>query len=316
MLAWAPNVPIEMRRAQAVNALRHIQNLLEVADALNQASIPFVAFKGPVLAQWLYGDPCARQFSDVDLLVTEARGAQALAALESAGFRRRITRDPGAMAHRWIGAWPTRRADGEDVDLHWRLFGPRFGGFLSAASVIEQAVHVTIGGLDIPSPRPEHTAAIVIVHSAKHHWYALEYVFALATMMRKGSVKWEEVHELLRRAGAVNAAATGFALVRQLFELDPPAAFRTAMARAEIATARDLALQSLSLPPGVFPDARLDRQLQRLLLDRGIDRVRYDLLRLFEPTQADCEWLDLPERLALLYWLVRPLRLAARELHR
>lgn len=315
MLAWTPRVPIDASRAHAQQALRGIRGLLEAAAALDEAHVPFVAFKGPVLAQWLYGDPCARRFADIDLLVTSERGHEALTVLESLGYRRRIAGAPDGMAHRWIGAWPLSRA-GDDVDLHWRLLGPRFGSFLDTATVVDESMTITLAGRALRTPRPEHAAALVIVHSAKHLWYALEYVFALATMTRRASINWEEVHEVMGEAGAINAAATGFALVQALFGVDPPSAFRTAVSRRDVPALRDAALQSLSLPPGVFPDRRLDRRLQRLSLDRRIDRVRYDLLRIFEPTQADCEWIDLPESLAVLYWLVRPLRLAAREWQR
>lgn len=208
------------------------------------------------------------------------------------------------------------RGEGEDIDLHWRLLGPRFGHFIDAAAVVNESIPITIAGREIRTLRPEHAAALLITHSAKHLWYALEYVFALAAMTRSASVKWEEVHELLQAAGAMNAAATGFALVKELFAVDPPEAFRGALARPDVGPLLECAMQSLSLPPGVFPDRRLDRQLQRLSFDRRRDRVRYDFCRVFEPTQADCEWLDLPEHLSFLYWLVRPMRLAARGVQR
>ena len=316
MLAWSPNVPLDVRRAHAQQSLRGIHNLLESAAALDQAQVPFVAFKGPVLSQWLYGDPCARRFADIDLLVTDETAQAALTVLESLGYRRRITRDPNGVAHQWIGAWPMSRGAGEDVDLHWRLLGPRFGRFIGTTVVVDESIPLTVAGRAMRAPRPEHAAALLIVHSAKHLWYALEYVFALATMTRRALVNWDEVYELLRTAGAINSAATGFAVVKELFDIDPPPAFRGALARRDVAALRGFAIQSLALPPGAFPDSRLDRQLQRLSFDRRIDRVRYDVFRVFEPTQADCEWLDLPEQLAFLYWLVRPVRLAARGLQR
>ena len=315
MLAWAPNVPIAIGRTHAQQALRGIHHLHEAADALEKNRIPFVAFKGPVLAQWLYGDACARRFSDIDLLVSADRAAAALTALESLGYRRRSTRGPDAVAHRWIGAWPMRRGE-DDVDLHWRLLGPRFGRFLDTEHVVTQSVPVTVAGRALPAPRPEHAAALLIAHSAKHLWYAMEYAFALAAVTRRAMVDWDEVFELLSAAGASNAGATGFSIIKALFDIDPPAAFLTAVSRGDVRSLHALAMRSLSLPPGVFPDRRLDRELQRLSFDRRIDRVRYDFLRVFEPTQADCEWVDLPERLSLLYWVVRPLRLAARELQR
>jgi hypothetical protein len=316
MLAWTPGVPSDLRRAHAQQALRGIQRLLDIATALDQAHLPFVAFKGPVLAQWLYGDPGARRFADLDLLVTAENAPAALAVIESLGYRRRITRGPDAIAHRWIGAWPMARGDGEDLDLHWRLLGPRFGDFIDAGAVVSESMPITLAGRHIRTPRPEHAAALLIVHSAKHHWYALEYVFALAAMARLPAVKWDDVHEILRVAGALNAAATGFSLVKSLFDVDPPPAFRPAMSRNDVATLHALAMQSLSLPPGVFPDRQLDRRLQRLSFDRRFDRVRYDFCRVFEPTQADCEWLDLPEQFGFLYWLVRPVRLTLRGAER
>src|SRR5689334_7130545 len=54
MLAWTPNVSLDAQRAHVRQALGGIHRLLEAAGALDRARVPFVAFKGPILAQSLY----------------------------------------------------------------------------------------------------------------------------------------------------------------------------------------------------------------------------------------------------------------------
>src|ERR1700682_5572607 len=68
-------------------AARMIAELARIAGAFDETGIPLLVFKGAVLAQQLYGDPGARAFSDVDVIVDPVTAEAGEALLQRLGYR-------------------------------------------------------------------------------------------------------------------------------------------------------------------------------------------------------------------------------------
>jgi hypothetical protein len=312
MLAWAP-MPLDegVLRAHMTRALDGARVLQQVTAALARANVEALALKGPALSQWLYGDPCARRFSDLDLLVAASRRDAAQAALEQLGFSARLPRGTGDVIYGSTGAWPMDRDGSHSIDLHWRLSGRRFSQVVSTGEVLARAREVSLGSVSIRVPCADHVAALTLAHAAKHVWYALELPFSIAVMARRSDIDWAAVRHAMLAAGALRGAAAGLSLAGSLFEVDVPAAFRPDTERQGVAELCRCARTALALPPGTFPGRALERRMHRLAFDRFVDRVRYDVRRVVEPTHAEVEWVSLPRVLSTLYWPVRLVRLGA-----
>ena len=310
MLAWAP-VPLAdgVRRRHMTHALDGVRLLQVAAAALADASVEAVALKGPAFSQWLYGDPCARRFSDLDLLVAQSQRDAAVGVLEQLGFAPRLPRGARDVVYAGIGAWPMERPGSHTVDLHWQLAGSRYPQVVSTRDVLEHASEISLAACSIRVPCADHTAALTLAHAAKHLWYALELPFAIATMARRPDIDWVAVRRLTVDAGSLPCAAAGLLLASTLFHVDVPAPFRADTELPVVAELCRCARLTLALPPGTFPDRRLERRMHRLAFDRLADRVRYDARRLFEPTPAEVAWVPLPPSLSVLYWPLRVVRL-------
>jgi putative nucleotidyltransferase-like protein len=307
----------ELQRAarnHALSVLADTTELLAIVCHLADAGIEFVVLKGPVFAAWLYGDAARRRFVDADLLVRESQRANALRALAKIGFVRRIP-EPGADAiYASRGAWPLTRGSGLGVDLHWQLSAQRFPAPLAAAAVIAGAVPVRMADQNVPAPAPADAAVLALLHAAKHVWYALESILAIAWLTRRDDIDWTRVHGLLRRAGAVHAAAAGLELASRLFATSVPDPFVREIDSPAVAQLAGHAYSALRLPPNTFVDRWLERRAHLAAFDRARDRIRYDLRRLFEPTTLEWEWLPLPRALTMLYPPLRIVRLATAPL--
>lgn len=72
--------------ANARRALWLTQELLRVLEHLESRGIAALAYKGPTLAEMLYGDVAQRQFSDLDLLVQRADVPRVKSALQELGY--------------------------------------------------------------------------------------------------------------------------------------------------------------------------------------------------------------------------------------
>ena len=301
----------EVRLTHAIHALKGVRQLLTLTQTLNSAGLRHVHLKGPAFSQWLYGDPGVRRFSDLDILVSPRDLEAALACLKLEGFVPRIPRGPGDVIYASIGAWPLSAPDRVPIDLHWQVAGRRFPRTVGADEVLSSARTLAIAGQEVLIPSPEHAAVMHLAHSAKHLWYALEQTRSTAELMRRTDIDWSVVRETLRRAGAIRSTATGLRLAAEMFDAPVPGVFAPDIALPDVNELVSCARRSLDLPPGVFPDRRLDRRMQRLSFDRQIDRVIYDVRRVAEPTQAEWEWLALPVSASMFYWPVRWVRLAA-----
>jgi hypothetical protein len=211
-------------REHALRALTQLRELNAVLRAI-ASELPVIVLKGPALSAWLYGDACARRFSDFDLLVARPDRDKAASILESIGYHPVLSRDGLHAVYRATGAWPFYREGSTGVDLHWRLAARRFQEPAPPEEVFARAQSLSVGGLPVRVPCAEHTAALVLTHAAKHVWYSLETVLSIAALARRDDVDWREVERLLVRAGGVRAAAVGFALADGLFGVSPPDVF-------------------------------------------------------------------------------------------
>ena len=79
-----------LRAAYQMASLSHGRCLLElgtVAEALGELEHPWLVVKGPVLAEIGYGDPGARLYEDLDIVVAATDLSAALTGIEAAGGR-------------------------------------------------------------------------------------------------------------------------------------------------------------------------------------------------------------------------------------
>jgi hypothetical protein len=322
LVAWLPKIAARtaavpaaalaaaesMAREHALRALTQLGELNAILRPLT-AELPVVILKGPALSAWLYDDACARRFSDFDLLVPRADRDRAAEILESLGFHSALSRDGLHAVYGATGAWPFYREGATGVDLHWRLAARRFQEPVGAEEVFAHSQSMVVGDVTVRVPCAEHTAALVLTHAAKHVWYSLETVMAIAALAKRDDVDWRAVDRLLCRAGGLRAAAVGFALAESVFGVPAPSLFA---ARARRVTTRQLAsgYATLSLPPHVFPDRWLLHAAQRATFDRVRDRLAYDLRTLLEPTSLEWQWVQLRAPLTPLYVPLRLVRLA------
>ena len=313
MLTWAPGlVANEAALAHMTRALDGVRQLLDLVAMFEASDIAVVALKGPAFSQWVYGDPAARRFSDLDLLVSTTDRHRARALLERVRFSRRIPAAAGDVVYAGLGAWPMVHPDRMDVDLHWKLAGRRFSRAVPADAVLREAVTVPLARRMVRVPRPAHAAILTLTHAAKHLWYALELPFSIAALARRTDIDWNEVRTFAVRAGALRGAAAGLALASELFAVAIPPSFREDVRLEDVRVLCRHAFTTLALPPGIFAPPGLERRIHRLAFDRSLDRLLYDVRRTFEPTRAEYEWISLPSALAPLYWPARLVRLAIR----
>ena len=301
------------------NAERNLRisvQLIAVVERLERAGVHVVPFKGPVLAEAVYGDVGMRQFADVDVLVARDDVRRAGDVLASLGFElahgsRGV--DDALLQSAESQAGFCQRTTRTCLELHWRT-GPRFAhASLPAEDLIAAAVPATLLGRTIPGLTPADTYLVICVHAAHHLWDQLEHAAALARLIRGGAIEdWPRLLDRAAAYGCLRRCLIGAILARRLTGVALPP--EVASAAEADPTAQDLALEAerhLFDERAAAPGGGIRGIVwQSRALDSPGAAVRHLVERAITPGIRDWEWVELPPRLRSLYYVVRPVRMA------
>lgn len=300
-------------------ALRLAGELIRLMDALSSAGIEALAYKGPALAMRAYGDLSLRSFVDLDLLVRPDDIPRSLAVLADAGYAPALRLSPAQ--ERWF-----RRVDGDYplvhpgtdtlLELHARVSSLRFGMPIDTDALMRRSQIVAVGGGEVRTLGDDDLLLVLFVHGAKHRWKRLEWLAAVAALLRAGR---GDVDAVLARAAELWARRTallGLHLAHAL--LGAPvddAVKREIAADAEIASLAAEVTERMFGPEGETEgaDTRGNLRFNLRLREGAAERARYVARWVFGPGPEDWKWRPLPDALFPLYRLLRPVRLLGRH---
>ena len=158
-----------LRSAVAVAAGRHLRAMAEV-ERIDAAlrDVPWLLFKGPVLATLVHGSPTLRSPVDLDVLVPRSAFRCAVRGLERAGctvYERNWTLVRTAR----LGSLRLHTPSGALIDLHWDLLNDAAarGAFrVSSAAAIDRARVVPLGSVRVRTLDPVDTVVHLALHAA------------------------------------------------------------------------------------------------------------------------------------------------------
>ena len=211
-LAWADN-QLKFERLDAA---------LEVLDSVGIRSM---ALKGVPLALKHYPDPSLRPMMDFDLLIDPEQAADAVVALERAGWTLEWTIVPDFVARTY--EVPCRSHDGLGIlDLHWRLvpwvarsWTDRDLAIWRDAQPLAIADRVTL------APADHDLLLHVILHAYLSGWaYVPRWVADVVVLLRSstGTLDWERFVDRVVRAHLTLPVADALGYVASTFEAPVP----------------------------------------------------------------------------------------------
>jgi hypothetical protein len=293
---------------------RLAQELLRVLRLLADAGIDAIPFKGPVLALQAYGDLALRHFVDLDLLIPPHRLRGAVERLSGHGYAPLYPLT--AKTARWLPRSYSEfllRSPAVSLDIHWALADPGRPLPVSFAKAWAGAQRIDLQGVSVPALSPVHMLLVACEHGNKHAWQQLSWIMDVAHLL-------PALSQADLAAVASHARDHGMAKIVAL-------ALRLAVDVAGIALPQGSSL-SAWLDPSLDPLVRQVRatwfasvapaELPALAAplrtrDWRHDRLYPVLAQLFAPKLTDWAAIDLPSALYPLYYLLRPLRLAAKH---
>ena len=229
---WADTVAVvpaavktARRRAMARN-LAFSGRLIEVLDALDAHRIEALPFKGPLLAELVFGGIANRSFSDLDILVPRQDLLRACRLLGGLGYlpssgaaldeevRRTLRRGHHVVLQ--------HEAHGTCVEVHWEMSGRYLPVALDFATVRPFLGRVAFLDRRVWSLSPEAALLYYCVHGAREYWRILDHVVCVAWQWDRAAPDWDLFLDLARRWGASQIALTGVGLAAAVFGLEPP----------------------------------------------------------------------------------------------
>lgn len=293
--------------------------LVRIVSHFEHTDLLVVPYKGPVLAESVYGDLALRSFGDLDILIAPADFDRAKQALVELGYTPTpdAAADPDRLVQlerlaRRIGyELPFDSAAGKHlVELQWALLPHFYSVDLRAEDLLARAGAASIGGRATRSLSSEDLLLVLCLHAAKHLWMRLMWTCDVAETMRSQTIDYAVVAARARELGALRIVGVSVWLARHVLGAQVPHA-------AEEIAASDPQVEILGrefaerLAHGAYYDFESTEyfRLTRRLREHRRDQVRY-LWRLFwTPGPGEIAAIRLPDPLSPAYHIVRVLRL-------
>ena len=298
-------------RAAAGMALS--RELLRLHELFEDAQIPAIPFKGPLLAWVAYGNFIRREYSDLDFIVQQKYIPEVVALLESAGY---LPKFDAREAHAGQGRIAPGQYAFESqpqkilVEVHTERTLRYFPTRIDLEEMAARLMTVEIGGQRLRTFSIEDTLVMLCVHGAKHFWERLAWVLDIAKLATAQEVDWVLLSEIAAKLESTRVLRLGLYLAHDLFGAVLPEKLLEEIGRDHVIP--ELAGKVYEKYAGISdPGAGvLPRAAFRFWLRDGIGQgLRHTWRLASSPTESDRQEVDLPGWFAPLYILVRPWRL-------
>ena len=307
-----------MQRAAAGRCLRQTGQLVSILEKLRLAGVPAVPIKGPVWAEWLYGDVSMRDWTDLDIVVPFAAVPEVREMLLAAGLRDMATYDARLLRRESRTEGELHFATPDEalmVDVHWQVGVGYTAAALQAEDLIARAVPRSLLGREVGAPSPVDALLIGCLHGARHRWESVELLLSVAMQVQDlQPAGWHSLLAAARRTGCARRVVVGVAHVCRVLGAPLPAEVRGALARDAVSRALLGSLGPESLAAGERQGIGGEHLVYLTWTVSAEDSLRagieHAVLRAFRPGPEDWQSLTLPKDAEWLYWILRPPRLA------
>jgi len=287
---------------QVRSSLLFTGELLRLLDLFDGQAIPALPFKGPVLADLLYGDIAAREYCDLDILLPKQDIGRGIAALLAAGYSTDLPTDAGhrkAYLRARYEIHFTSPGGGIAIEIHQSFLPPAY-----AFGFNPRWERRTFFDREIFGLAPADLFILLCAHGAKHAWSepALARDLARLADLFGGQICWPELLRDAASIGARHMVLLGVCLAAQLGARFPGDILRQCR--------NDGPVMGLAARAG-----RDGREGPRFFI-RTRERMRDKLVccaRLaLTPNEEDYAFLPLPDMLRPLYYPIHALRVAGK----
>ena len=301
------------------NAARNMKmtgELLRILDLFEENGIAAIPFKGPALAEQIYGDVTLRMFADLDIIVQkdDVLRAKNILLLEGYCPEFQLNEEQEKTLLRFNCEYNFHhKARRVSVEVHWRLAWSGHALDFDINSIRPSMKDISLQGRSVPAIPPEDLLMALCIHATKHCWLdnTFKMILDLAALgCRCRDTDWSLALSRAEDMDMKRILLLGISLAERL------AGKEILEEVSEEATGDPVANE---IAQRVWEDLLFDRQKPSRLReefffwqkvrDSRIDGLMCILRLAIEPNPRDWALLSLPARLYPIYYLMRPVRL-------
>jgi hypothetical protein len=297
----------DLLQQNARQNLHLIHELVKILKLLASKNILVVPFKGPTLAEALYGNVALRQFGDLDLFIRPNDLPVAMETLVSEGYSPVLPLTPPQQTALVRSRYECGllSPSGALVEFQWAIVPRYFSLPLSSEQLWRDLRTIQIAGVEALALSPENLLLILCIHGGKHLWNRLVWLSDIAELIQlHADLDWKHV---LRQACAVRAERMlllGLSLTHTLFGTALPEDIRRRLAEDKTAASLNQQVcQSL-----VRASATGELAAHAFLIktrEHWMDKIRYVLRFILTPARVEWSLVSLPKILFPLYSALR-----------
>lgn len=300
------------------NEMRMAVELVRVLKLLDENNVKALAFKGPTLSQYLYGNLVSRQFGDLDILIAEENLERSIHILGKNGYcPYNDLSEVQLKAIKGISHDFTLINNNQNVllELHWRLFSNEYLSDANKVNFTANSSFIEINGYACRSLATEELLLYLTIHGAKHQWERLEWLLDIATILENKKIDWDHLFSLMTQTKTEKIFLSTCLLCDYYFD--------TCLPSVVINKANSIHIDSLvkklqrqfehdfNDPLKKETNTKKISLAQFYLLPNAKSKILY-IASLFQPTALDYQSVNLSEKYTYIYYLIRPYNVVKR----
>jgi putative nucleotidyltransferase-like protein len=318
----APHKVLEaFRRRYERNARKNLRlafELTRILECLSACGVDAIPYKGPVLAEILYGDVGLRQFSDLDILIRPRDLTRASAAVQELGYKptHQLTRrqEQACMANGYERAFDGPLGKNL-LEVQWRIVPKFYSIDLEVEDLFERSSSTALDGWQGRTLSPEDLLLVLCVHAAKHSWVRLSWLCDMARTLQTQTMDFEVVRSRTTELGITRIVGISVGLANRLLKMPVPAPLDDTMGKDERVAQLGEEVRRLMIQPSEFDVESADYfRLMVRARERRRDQLHFLARLAFTPSTGEWSAIRLPGPLFSLYRIVRIARLSSRAL--
>ncbi|WP_263784456.1 nucleotidyltransferase domain-containing protein [Salinibacter grassmerensis] len=218
----------EHRRGVRIRNTFLAQELGRVCRRFDDAGLPLLAMKGPVLAQSAYGDIALRYSVDADVAIPGDQFSEADRLLNDLGYepapkRKGMSGWRASLSRYLDGQWEFTRGNTFTLDVHTRLMPPGYAFSSDFHTFWEQARPVRLADDAVVTGfSPEDRLLVLVHHGIKNQWRALRHVADVAATIRGADMDWDALSARAETMNCTRALKLGLHMARGLLDVMLP----------------------------------------------------------------------------------------------
>lgn len=209
----------------ALRSTALLTELMTLQSLFAKADVKVAFFKGPLLSQFVYGDPFSREFGDLDMFAFPEDMPSVWEVLSNNGFEiaKSVPLPSMELLMRLSYEVHFENCRGVIVDLHWKV-QPQLAETTEAV-VRSHLQTVDLWGRKICTFDAELHFITVCLHAAKGCWRRLMWISDIAHFAASNELDWKKVDALSNQLGEKQTVCLALLLAKQLMNVSVPAEF-------------------------------------------------------------------------------------------